>query len=296
MTLSLPPLNPLKAFEAAARLNSLTLAAQELNVSQVAVSRQVKVLEDYLGVTLFNRMHRGIELTTEGRQLFEGITDAFQRIGNATRRVSRRGRHDILAIQSYTTFSQRWLIPRIGNFYDAYPKVEVRLSSSTAPVDFDVQNLDAAIRSGNGDWPELYSQRIVGIELTPICSPSLRDAAKLKVPEDLARVRLLHSTARSDDWSVWLRAHAKTVDHTSGIRFENSALAYEAAMLDVGVAIAVKAFVQRSLDLGTLVAPFGSTSVEEGYYLTWPKGGPPSNTLRKFQSWLTSQVESDGPH
>jgi LysR family transcriptional regulator, glycine cleavage system transcriptional activator len=290
MTLNLPPLNPLKAFEAAARLNSLTSAAQELNVSQVAVSRQVKVLEDYLGVVLFHRLHRGIGLTPDGQMLFEGITDAFQRIGNASRRVSRRGRHDLLAVQSYTTFSQRWLIPRIGAFYDAHPKIEVRLSSSTAPVDFDLQNLDAAIRSGTGDFPELDSQKIVDIELIPICSPSLMESAKLKFPDDLARVRLLHSTARPDDWSRWLGSRTTAVDATSGIRFENSALAYEGAMLDVGVAIAVKAFVQRSLNMGTVVAPFDDAQgTDESYYLTWPKRSTPSNTLKKFQLWIEAQ-------
>jgi LysR family glycine cleavage system transcriptional activator len=141
MSATIPPLNPLRTFEAAARLSSLTHAAEELNVSQVAVSRQVKVLEDYLGVVLFKRLHRGIELTEEGRQLYEGVTRAFIEIGNAARRVSRRGRRDILAIQSYTTFSQRWLIPRLTQFHETFPRIEVRLSSSIAPVDFETQTL-----------------------------------------------------------------------------------------------------------------------------------------------------------
>ena len=287
----LPPLNPLKAFECAARLNSLTLAAEEMNVSQVAVSRQVKVLEEYLGVALFRRLHRGIELTREGRELFEGITLPFQELGNTARRVSRRGRRDILAIQSYTTFSQRWLIPRLAHFHDANPRIEIRLSSSTAPVDFEAQNLDAAIRSGSGDWPGLHSERLVDIDLIPICSPTLMETAKLTRPEQLAKVRLLHSMARPNDWASWIACAGAKVDPTPGVRFENSALAYEAASLDIGVAIGVKVFVQRLLQLGGLVAPFDTVCrTGEGYYLTWPSNMKPSAPLMKFLAWMREQI------
>lgn len=287
----LPPLNPLRTFESAARLGSLTLAADELNVSQVAVSRQVRVLEEYLGVVLFRRLHRGIELTREGKELYEGVTSAFKDIGDAARLVSRRGRRDILAIQSYTTFSQRWLIPRLAKFHAGNPEIEVRLSSSTAPVDFETQNLDAAIRSGRGDWPGLHSEKLADIELVPICSPGLRASAALASPEDLSRVRLLHSMARPNDWASWITAAGAQVDPTPGIRFENSALAYEAASMDIGVAIGMTVFVQRPILAGTLVAPFSTTcGIGEGYYLTWPRNVRPSQTLRKFQTWVRDQM------
>ena len=291
---SFPPLNPLRTFEVAARLCSLTLAAEELNVSQVAVSRQVKVLEDYLGVTLFKRLHRGVELTDEGRQLYEGITRAFQDIANTSRRVSRRGRRDILAIQSYTTFSQRWLIPRLTNFHDAFPKIEVRLSSSTAPVDFETQNLDAAIRAGKGEWPDLHSEKLLDIELIPICSPEYQRQHQLAKPDDLARVRLLHSMARPTDWAAWIKRVGANVNPEPGIRFESSALAYEAASLDSGVAVAVKVFVQRQLQNGSLVAPFDETCYSgEGYFLTWPKKTAPSPTLMKFLGWIRDQMQRE---
>lgn len=287
-----PPLNPLRTFEVAARLSSLTLAAEELNVSQVAVSRQVKVLEEYLGVTLFKRLHRGIELTEEGQQLFEGVTRALQDIANATRRVSRRGRRDILAIQSYTTFSQRWLIPRLTNFHDAFPKIEVRLSSSIVPVDFDTQNLDAAIRAGKGDWPDLHAEKLLDIELIPICSPDYRRQHKLEHPDDLAGVRLLHSMARPTDWAAWIKRVGANVNSEPGIRFESSALAYEAASLDSGVALAVKMFVKRQLQSGRLIAPFDATCYSgEGYFLTWPRKIAPSPTLMKFLGWIREQMQ-----
>lgn len=283
----IPPLNPLRTFEAAARLCSLTAAAEELNVSQVAVSRQVKVLEDYLEVTLFRRLHRGIELTPEGKELFKGVTHAFQEITCAARQVSRRGRRDILAIQSYTTFSQRWLIPRLAHFHEMHENIEVRLSSSLAPVDFDAQNIDAAIRSGHGDWPDLHAEKLVDIELIPICSPTFASSMPLDSPSDLAHARLLHSMARPNDWASWLASVGADVDASAGIRFDNSALAYEAASMNIGVAMAVKVFVGRQIKEGSIVAPFPETcKTGEGYYLTWPKNVSPSETLLKFLSWM----------
>lgn len=289
-----PPLNPLRTFEVAARLGSLTQAAEELNVSQVAVSRQVKVLEEYLGVALFKRLHRGIELTDEGRQLYEGINRPLQDLAIAARRVSRRGRRDILAIQSYTTFSQRWLIPRLTQFHDEFPRIEVRLSSSIVPVDFETQNLDAAIRAGKGDWPDLHAEKLMDVELTPVCTPVYQRQNRLETPEDLARVRLLHSMARPTDWAAWIKRAGVNVDPERGMRFENSGLAYESASLDAGVALAIKVLVKRQLQNGTLVAPFDVSCYSgEGYYLTWPKKIAPSVPLRKFLEWMRGRIQSD---
>ena len=291
MQTSYPPLNPLRTFEVAARLCSLTLAAEELNVSQVAVSRQVKVLEEYLGVTLFKRLHRGVDLTDEGRQLYKGITRPFQEIANISRHVSRRGRRDILAIQSYTTFSQRWLIPRLTQFHDTFPRIEVRLSSSITPVDFETQNLDAAIRAGKGDWPDLHAEKLLDIELIPICSPEYQRQHRIETPDDLAHARLLHSMARPTDWAAWIKRVGAHVDPEPGIRFESSALAYEAASLDSGVALAVKTLVNRQLQSGNLVAPFEETCYSgEGYFLTWPMKTAPSPTLMKFLGWIRERL------
>lgn len=296
MSNTLPPLNPLKAFEAAARHLSLTLAAEEMNVSQVAISRQVRVLEGYLGVTLFERLHRGIALTREGAQLFEGISEAFQDIEIATKRVSRRGRRDLLAIQSYTTFSQRWLIPRLTKFYDTHPKIEVRLSCSTAPVDFETQNLDAAIRSGRGEWDGLHAEKLVEIDLIPVCSPAFLESHPLTSPDDLAKVRLLYSMARPNDWRAWLKASGATFEPGPGIQFENSALAYEAASMDIGFAIAIKAFTRRQLRYGSLAAPFAqSCRTGEGYFIVWPKNVPASEPLLKFLDWVRNQMVAELP-
>ncbi len=291
MVKMLPPLNPLKAFEAAARLGSLTIAAEELGVSQVAVSRQVRVLEEYLGVILFHRSHRSIQLTREGKELSDGISDAFEHINAAVLRVSRRGRRDILAIQSYTTFSQRWLIPRLPLFHAENPQLEVRLTSSTLPVDFSTQNVDAAVRSGQGQWEGLYADKLAAIELVPVCSSSFQQETGLLSSDDLSRVSLLHSIARPNDWAMWLRANGVAIDASRGFKFENSTLAYEAALQGIGVAIGIKVLVENHLGVGTLIAPFDKTvMLGESYYLTWPKSVKPSLPLKKFHDWLRTQL------
>ncbi|WP_417560436.1 transcriptional regulator GcvA [Marinomonas sp.] len=291
MKYPLPPLNPLKAFESAARLLSLTAAAEDLNVSQVAVSRQVKVLEDYFGVALFKRLHRGIELTDEGKELYDGISTAFQDIADAARKVSRRGRRDVLSIQSYTTFSQRWLIPRLADFHKRFEATEVRLSSSLTPVDFETQNIDAAIRSGYGKWPELHAERLVEIELIPVCTPEFLANNPLHTPQDLQNVTLLHSMARNHDWESWLKSREVKVDSHKGIRFDNSSSAYEAAAMGMGVALAVKVFVEGLLTKGKLVSPFpDSHTTGESYYLVWSNKVAPSDTLLTFLKWMRESM------
>ncbi|CAM0557532.1 Glycine cleavage system transcriptional activator [Vreelandella titanicae] len=291
MSHPLLPLNPLRAFEVAARLRSLTRAADELHVSQVAVSRQVKVLEDYLGVALFNRLHRGIELTQEGAELYAGVKNAFRELENASRKVSRRNKRDVLSIQSYTTFSQRWLIPRLADFHNRNPLLEVKLSSSLKPVDFQTQSVDAAIRSGHGDWPGLHAEKLVDIELIPIVSAALWEAEGL-AKNDIAKVRRLHSMARPDDWKTWLaESGLEGMDAEAGMKFDNSALAYEAASMNIGAAIAIKVFVERQLQEGSFVALSDTVCrTGEAYYLTWPKDARPSDALIKFLEWMKDLI------
>lgn len=293
----LPPMNPLKAFEAAARHKSLTVAADELNVSQVAVSRQVRVLEDYLGVTLFRRQNRGIELTREGVLLFEGITKGFQDIEAATRRVSRRGQRNILAIQSYVTFSHRWLMPRLHDFHDAFPRIEVRLSSSPDIADFETDNLDAAIRGGDGKWPDLHAEKLADMELIPVCSPAFLVGHPIASVDQLEKLRLLCSAARPNDWPNWLKSAGAPFGPGNRLVFENSSLACEGALMDLGVAIANRHFVQRQLNAGTLVIPIDhGCHTGESYYLTWPKGRSPSRPLLNFLDWIRTQIADASDH
>jgi LysR family glycine cleavage system transcriptional activator len=284
------PLNALRSFEAAARRLSFTLAGQELGVSQVAVSRQVKLLEEWLGATLFTRGTRAIHLTPEGARLLEAVRQALDALALATGQISRRGRRDVLAIQAYTTFAQRWLIPLLGRFHDEHPDIEVRLTTSVIPVDFAYQDLDAAVRSGNGrSWPGLEADFLTPIELLPVASPAL-----LEQERNLARLTLLHSLARPEDWRLWLaRADATgPVDGRRGLKFESSTLAYEAALQGSGVAMGIEVLVRGYLASGALVSPFGPPlRLTGGYYLVRPKQRPASAAMQQFRTWLLGQLE-----
>ena len=297
MNRRLPPLNPLRAFEAAARLGSLTRAAQEMGVSQVAVSRQVRTLEHYLGVELFRRSHRAIELTRAGRELRDGATSAFDTIAASVRRVSRRGRQDVLSIQSYTTFSQRWLIPRLPDFHRKFPGIEIRLTSSTAPVDFASGQIDAAIRSGLQVSPDLEADRLATIELLPVCVPSLVREVPLRRPRDLRHCTLLYSLVRERDWAEWLAANGCSgLTPAQEIRLESSALAYEAALRGLGVAMGIRVLVDRDLQAGALVAPFPRAhALKDAYYLVRPKARSPSIALQRFRTWLARELAAESP-
>jgi LysR family glycine cleavage system transcriptional activator len=295
MARALPSLTAIKAFEAAGRLGGFTLAANELGVSQVAVSRKVRELELYLDVALFTRHHRRVEITREGKRLLLGLTQAFDDIHHAIGAVSRRGRSDVLSLQSYTTFSQRWLIPRLPMFQEAHPTIEVRLSSSLAPALFKDRNLDAAIRSGRGGWKDVGASKLTGLRLVPVCSPRFLRQVELRGANDLSQVTLLHSLARPDDWHAWLKAQrVESVDPHRGLKFESSALAYEAALQGLGVAIGVEVLIHKDLEKDLLVAPFQARhALDEGYYLTWPKDRTPSRSLRLFQAWLQTQMTAE---
>lgn len=291
----LPPLNPLRMFEAAARLGSLTLAARELGVSQVAVSRQVRVLEQYLNVALFERSHRAIRLTHAGQALLDGTGHAFDEISASIGRVSLRGRQDVLRIQSYTTFSQRWLIPRLPIFHRDYPGIEIRLTSSTGPVDFTSGHIDAAIRSGRGENDSVSADLLATIELLPVCTSGLRDTVQLREPDDLRRCTLLYSLVRENDWAAWLSANCRAdLQPAHGIKFESSALAYEAALQGLGVAMGIRVLVEQNLREGALVAPFPHSHVlTDAYYLLRPKHRSQSLALQRFHAWISQQLKAD---
>ena len=168
-----PPLNPIRVFETAARLMSFTAAAEELNVSQVAVSRQIKVLEEYLGTPLFLRSHRSVKLTEDGARIFPAVNRALDDINHAVSTISTRGERNALTIQTYTTFGQRWLIPRLFRFHERFKNIDIRLTSSIHPFNPDRQNIQAAIQSGDGSSESCDCDFIAPIELIPVCSPSL---------------------------------------------------------------------------------------------------------------------------
>ncbi|MDM0117017.1 transcriptional regulator GcvA [Variovorax sp. J22R133] len=294
----LPPLNAIKAFEAAARHLSITLAADELSVTPGAVSRQIKSLEESLGMKLLVRGHRQISLTRLGSEYFKAVTKAFDDLKEATRKLQRRSPRKQLRIRAYTTFAMRWLIPRLSGFHAANPGVEVLLTASLDEVDFKKEDIDGAIRLGDGQWPGVNAHRLIDNILLPVASPALmKNGPPLKKAADLKAHTLLHSIARPDDWAHWLDAHAPRarIDARSGMSYQSSAMSYMAAAEGQGVAIAQRFLVENDLREGRLVAPFKQNVVDMGdytYYLITPSHREEGKNMKTFRAWLMAQLDA----
>jgi LysR family glycine cleavage system transcriptional activator len=293
----LPPLNAVRAFEAAARHMSITLAADELNVTPGAVSRQIKSLEEALGLQLLKRGHRQIALTRQGSDFYRAVTRALEVLRDATRKLKRKSSRRQLKIRAYTTFAMRWLIPRLSGFHAAHRDIEVLLKASLEPVDFRREDIDGAIRLGDGQWPDVNRYRLVDNILAPVASPQLlKGGPRLKRPADLAHHTLLHSVARPDDWGCWLDAAGAgdKVDPRAGMTYESSAMSYAAAVEGQGVAIAQLFLVEKDLREGRLVQPFKKV-VDMGdhtYYLLTPSFRDESTSMETFRLWLLEQFSS----
>ena len=222
MATRLPPLNALRTFEAAARHLSFTKAADELFVTQAAVSHQIRTLEEHLGTALFRRMNRSLMLTDEGQALLPAVREAFDLLSAGVRRVQDLCCGGVLTISTTPSIAASWLAGRIARFQALHPEVELQLSATARLVDFAREDVDCGIRHGMGDWPGLISQRLFQTALVPVCSPLLLDGRNpLGCPGDLAHHTLLHALDDPDDWRLWLRAAGiDGVDPKRGLKFE----------------------------------------------------------------------------
>jgi LysR family glycine cleavage system transcriptional activator len=289
----LPSLAALRAFDAAARNGSFTRAARELRVTQSAISRQIARLEGDLGVGLFWRRNRDIGLTTEGLAYFNAVRRAFDQIHDATAQFTSIANDRILRIKVPPTFAIRWLVPRLARFHARHPRIDVQITTSHHPPDFERENIDAAIAWGIGTRPGWHADRLIGEVLLPACSPKLlRGVRSIRLPGDLAQHTLLHSVQRPDDWRLWLEpAGAAGLDWHGGLRFESSALMYQAAIDELGVAIAQLAFIEGDLATSRLVAPFDLTvATERAYYLVFPGERASLPTIAACRAWLLEEV------
>lgn len=293
MTWKLPPLNALRAFEAAARLGSMTAAGEELHVTQVAITRQVAALEESLRVNLFVREHRSIRLTQAGESLFVAVTRSFHELQNATESMS-EGSANVLKICGYATFTMRWLIPRLHRFHNLHPNIDIQLRSSMDAVDFERSDIDVAIRGGDGNWPEWDCVKLASIELIPVCSPGLAATLALKdFPDEMRHITLLHSKARPLDWSKWLKALELPTDRAhTGITFDNGSLTYQAAIDGAGVAMAQQVLVADDLTKGNLLA-LSETAVPSGdsYFFVAPRRRIPAKAAA-FRDWLLEEAKA----
>ncbi|MCY1404657.1 Glycine cleavage system transcriptional activator [compost metagenome] len=291
----LPPLNAIRAFESVARHLSITHAADELNVTPGAVSRQIRTLEEFLGLDLFVRGHRQIALTPSGEQYFRAVARMIEDLRVATKKLVSPPLRRQIKVRAYTTFAMQWLIPRLASFHAEHPKIEVLLTASLEPVDFYKEDIDAAIRLGAGEWPNCNCYRLSDNRLAPVCSPSLlQHGPGLGTPADIAHYTMLHSIARPEDWRYWLEAAgvSREVDAQAGMSYQSSSMVYAAAAGGQGIAMAQLFLVTKELCDGTLITPFEQT-VDMGaytYYLLTPRHREESDDLRVFREWLLEQA------
>ena len=296
MTDRLPPLNALRAFEAAGRHQSFTHAAEELHVTQGAVSRHVKLLEDYLGVALFRRLARGLELTEQGRSFLPEVSDSFRRLAAAAKTVAAED-HDLRVIAP-PSVAIRWLVPRIHRFQARYPDIRVRMSTELYNYDGLLRgDFDLGLDCYEIERPEAFDSILIMREaLTPVCAPSLVDGPDpLREPNDLRHHVLLHPTEDHRDWRRWLDfAGADQVDPTQGQSFGTLDLAVRAAASGLGVAIGDLGLIRPELESGQVVAPFDEILRKDtGYLLIALKGRFDEPKIAAFRDWLLEEADAD---
>lgn len=290
----LPSLNGLRAFECAARHMSFTRAAEELNVTQTAISHQIRRLEDELGVRLFMRLKDGLALTDEGNAYLPGIRSAFLELRYSTEKLLESSNNSVLTISTLVSVASKWLLPRLPSFREAHPEIDVRISASTERVDFRKGGIDAAIRYGDGNWPGLRADWLMADEIFPVCSPRLLTGDKpLNTPVDLAHHPLLQvSGVTANDWNDWLHAAGQPPLTANGPRltFDLAMMAVQAAIDGQGVCIGRSTYVDDDLRAGRLVAPFDlRLKSASGFYLVTPHDQAESKKIVAFRGWL-SQV------
>lgn len=297
MTARLPSLNGLRAFEAAARHLSFTLAASELNVTQTAISHQIRRLEEELGIRLFVRQNRALTLTPEARDYLPGVRAAFNDLRLATDRLLRKDDDKVLTVSTLASLAAKWLLPRLTDFQEQHPGIDVRITTSTSLVDFQRDDVDAAIRYGRGQWPGLRADWLMADELFPVCSPSLlRSNKPLRCPEDLKSHMLLHtSNANSDDWRLWLTAAGLPADiaRQPGITFDMIFMTIQAAIDGIGVAMGRTSYVQDDIAKGRLVVPFKiALPADAGFYLVAPESRREAPKLAAFREWMIAATQN----
>jgi len=281
------PLNALRAFEVSARHLSFTRAAEELSVTQTAVSMQVKNLEQRLGVALFRRLPRGLALTDEGLALLPVVAQSFGRIADVLAQFEDGRRREVLTVGVVGTFAVGWLMPRLREFQQQHPFVDLRLLTNNNRVDLAGEGLDYAIRFGDGAWHGTEAERLFEAPLAPMCAPEI--AARLRTPSDLVAETLLRSY-RSDEWHRWFAAAAAPCPPLRGFVFDSSLALAEAAAQEAGVALLPVMMFERELRQGRLVCPFEQRIVLGAYWLTRLKSRPQTAAMAAFRTWLKVQA------
>lgn len=297
---NLPPISALRAFEAAARLKSFTMAADELGLTQSAISHQIHSLEDQLGFELFHREPRRITLTMKGEKLASAVRDGLGIVAEAIRELTRTDTGPRLTVSTLPGFAVKWLFPRLIRFDERHPHIELSIATTGQIADFSAGEADVAIRYGTGRYPGLHVEKILDEEMFPVCSPRLMKGAKaLRVPDDLANVPLLHDDiltldGNSPGWKSWLdAANATGVDLAKGRRFGQSNMSIQAAIEGLGVALGRTPLVADDLAAGRLVRPF-DVAIPSGYahYFVCPQRALTTPKIAAFRAWLLAEAQA----
>lgn len=288
----LPALNALKAFEAAARHESFTRAAQELCVTQGAVSHQVKGLETELGLKLFNRERQRLVITEAGREYLAVLRDAFDRIALGTQRLVQRQQSGVLTLSTSPDFAAKWLVNRLGAFAEAGSGIDLRVSATMHHVDFAREDVDLAVRHGDGNWPGLEVARLSTEELFTVCSPKLLD--RINSPSDLLNLPLLHFEDRGN-WTRWFEAAGISAPGAShGPILNRASMVIDAAIDGQGIALARTTLAAWDLISGRIVRPFDvSWRLATTYWIVCPKATAKVTKIRRFRDWLLAEAADD---
>jgi len=291
----LPPLTALRAFDAAARHMSFAQAASELNVTPAALSFQIKSLEEHLGVPLFRRLNRAVELTEAGRAMAPDAQVGFEMLSAGWRAAQRTQDHQSLTVTAGPAFTAKWLAPRLFDFAQAHPEIELRFSASLRIMDFNRDNIDVAIRFGAGTDPGLYSLPLADEWVVPVMLPQL--AAQFHTPADLANATLIHEQSidflkPAVNWNAWFTAMGAEAEATSGPSFSQADHAIDAALAGVGVALGRRALVIKDLAEGRLVAPFPfALPVNARFRFICQQGMQSRPQIDAFQTWMLQEIE-----
>src|SRR5712692_991513 len=295
MPRQLPPLNALKAFEAAARSESFTRAAEELCVTQGAVSHQVKALEATLGIKLFNRERQRLVITDAGREYLNVVRDALDRIAAGTERVLQRQNSGVLTVSTSPDFAAKWLVYRLGRFAEVHPGIDLRVSATMHHIDFVREEVDVAVRHGAGSWGGLDAVRLCSEQLFPVCSPKLLTGRnRITKPSDLLKTPLLHLDD-SKAWSQWFDAAGVAAPETShGLVLNRASMLIDAAVDGQGIALARTALAAWDLINGRLVRPIDvSLRMSNTYWIVCPKATSSVPKIATFRDWLLAEAADD---
>ncbi|WP_144209826.1 transcriptional regulator GcvA [Shewanella donghaensis] len=295
MSRRLPPLNAVKAFEAAARHLSFTRAAEELFVTQAAVSHQIKALEDYLGLKLFRRKNRSLLLTEEGQSYFLDIKDIFIQLGESTERLLARSAIGSLTVSMSPSFAIQWLVPRLAKFSEKNPDIDVRIKAVDSEADSLTDDVDVAIYYGQGNWAGLRADKLRNEVLIPVCSPLLLNGPKpLNKPSDLKNHTLLHDSSRHN-WQAWFRkCGISEINVNSGPIFSHSSLVLQAAAHGQGVALGYSVLARPDIKAGRLVCPFSEVLVsKDAYYLVCQQNHSELGKVAAFREWMVDMFAEE---